>query len=248
MASTSETGHAKNIAHFQSLISFCTGYGATYNPVKAAIKVTSMKARLQAVQTAVSDLATANTAYQNAVNARFTAFADLRSLATRVINALAVSGATPATLADAKTFNRKIQGKRASTPKEATPPADTPPGTPAKDTVSASQQSYDKLIEHFSNILELLAQEPLYVPNETALQLAALQSFRDNLADLNNAVITAYTPASNKLIARDQLMYAPGTGMVDIGLDAKSYVKALFGSTSPQYKQVNALKFRNIYR
>lgn len=248
MASTSETGHAKNIAHFQSLISFCTGYGATYNPVKTAIKVSAMKTRLQAVQAAVSDLSTANIAYQNAVNSRFTAFADLRSLATRVINTLAVSGATPATIADAKTFNRKLQGKRAPSSKEAAPPADTPPGTPIKDSVSASQQSYDKLIEHFSNIIELLSQEALYIPNETDLQLAALQAFRDNLVNLNSAVITSYTPASNKLIARDELMYAPGTGMVDIGLDAKSYVKAIFGSSSPQYKQVNALKLRNIYR
>lgn len=29
MASTSETGHAKNIANFQDLISFCQGYGAS---------------------------------------------------------------------------------------------------------------------------------------------------------------------------------------------------------------------------
>ena len=31
MASTSETGHAKNVANFQDLIEFVTGYGATYN-------------------------------------------------------------------------------------------------------------------------------------------------------------------------------------------------------------------------
>ena len=39
MASNSETGHAKNVANFEDLISFCTGYGATYNPSKAAIQL-----------------------------------------------------------------------------------------------------------------------------------------------------------------------------------------------------------------
>lgn len=34
MASTSETGHAKNVANLQDLISFVTGYGATYNPTR----------------------------------------------------------------------------------------------------------------------------------------------------------------------------------------------------------------------
>ena len=36
MPSTSETGHAKNVANFEDLISFCNGYGATYNPSKDA--------------------------------------------------------------------------------------------------------------------------------------------------------------------------------------------------------------------
>lgn len=31
MTSTSEKGHAKNVANFQSLIEFVTGYGTTYN-------------------------------------------------------------------------------------------------------------------------------------------------------------------------------------------------------------------------
>ncbi|MBK7148718.1 MAG: hypothetical protein IPH78_07800 [Bacteroidetes bacterium] len=39
MASTTETGHAKNVANFEDLISFCTGYGASYNPSKAAIAI-----------------------------------------------------------------------------------------------------------------------------------------------------------------------------------------------------------------
>ncbi|MBK5214200.1 MAG: hypothetical protein JJE55_11135 [Flavobacteriaceae bacterium] len=37
MSSTSETGHAKNVANFYSQISFITGYGAPYNPTKAAL-------------------------------------------------------------------------------------------------------------------------------------------------------------------------------------------------------------------
>ena len=42
MASNSETGHTKNAANFADLISFCTGYGATYSPTKAAIKLTAL--------------------------------------------------------------------------------------------------------------------------------------------------------------------------------------------------------------
>ena len=44
MASTSETGHAKNIANFQDLISFCEGYGSTYNPTKEGLKIPQLQA------------------------------------------------------------------------------------------------------------------------------------------------------------------------------------------------------------
>ena len=39
MASTSEVGHAKNVANFQDLIEFVTAYGATYNPSKNSLKL-----------------------------------------------------------------------------------------------------------------------------------------------------------------------------------------------------------------
>ncbi|MBI4929199.1 MAG: hypothetical protein HY841_00430, partial [Bacteroidetes bacterium] len=42
MASTTETGHAKNVANFEDLISFCTGYGTSYNPSKAGIKLPAL--------------------------------------------------------------------------------------------------------------------------------------------------------------------------------------------------------------
>lgn len=39
MSSTSEVGHAKNVANFQDLIEFVTAYGTTYNPSKNALKL-----------------------------------------------------------------------------------------------------------------------------------------------------------------------------------------------------------------
>ena len=39
MTSTSEVGHAKNVANFQDLIEFVIGYGATYNSSKNSLKL-----------------------------------------------------------------------------------------------------------------------------------------------------------------------------------------------------------------
>ena len=35
--------HAKNVANFEDLISFCNGYGATYNPSKDALTIAKLQ-------------------------------------------------------------------------------------------------------------------------------------------------------------------------------------------------------------
>ena len=62
MASVSETGHAKNVANLQDLISFVTGYGATYNPTKNALKLPQLTALATASQTSLADVITKNPA------------------------------------------------------------------------------------------------------------------------------------------------------------------------------------------
>ncbi|MFZ1693391.1 MAG: hypothetical protein WAT74_09360 [Flavobacteriales bacterium] len=51
----------------------------------------------------------------------------------------------------------------------------------------------------------------------------------------NTTVVDSYTVLSNARIARDKQLYRLGTGMVDAALDAKSYIKSLFGASSPEY-------------
>jgi len=69
MASTSETGHAKNVANFEDLISFCTGYGATYNPSKAAIKIAALTTLQTNAQSSIGSVTTSKVAFTNATNA-----------------------------------------------------------------------------------------------------------------------------------------------------------------------------------
>ncbi len=87
----SETGHAKNVALFQDLISFCTGYGASYNPNKSSIQLSSLNTLHSGAKDSLEVLKTAHTPWINAVSARELAFEPLSRLITRVINALDAS-------------------------------------------------------------------------------------------------------------------------------------------------------------
>lgn len=238
MASTSETGHAKNVANLQDLISFVTGYGATYNPTKTSLKLVQLNTLATTSQANLVDVVTKNTAYNNKVNERVIAFSNLKSLSTRLVNALETTDATPEKVKDAKGFNRKIQGKRVSITE--TP---TDPNTPAPTVISSSQQSYDQQIQHLAGLISVLQSETSFAPNETELKIVTLTAKQTDLTAKNNAVATAYTTISNSRIARNTTLYGTDTGLVDTATEVKKYIKSIYGATSPQFAQVKGIEF-----
>ena len=238
MASTSEVGHAKNVANFQDLIEFVTGYGATYNPSKNSLKLPQLVALKATAETTLTDVISKNTSYNNKVNERMVAFSNLKSLSTRLVNALQTTDATTQTINDAKTFNRKMQGKKASASQ--TP---TDPNAPAPKTISTSQQSYDQLIQHLAGLKSVLEEESSYTPNETDLQVATIDAKIADLTAKNTAVSTAYTNISNSRISRNETLYTSDNGIFETASEVKKYIKSVFGASSPQYNQVSGIKF-----
>ena len=238
MASTSEVGHAKNVANFQDLIEFVTGYGATYNPSKSSLKLAQLVALKATAEAKLTDVISKNTKYNNKVNERMVAFSNLKSLSTRLVNALQTTDATTATINDAKIFNRKMQGKKASASQ--TP---TDPNAPAPATISTSQQSYDQLIQHLTGLKSVLEEEPSYTPNEAELQVATIDAKIADLTAKNTAVSTAYTNISNSRISRNETLYTSDNGIFETASEVKKYIKSVFGASSPQYNQVSGIKF-----
>ena len=238
MASTSEVGHAKNVANFQDLIEFVIGYGETYNPSKNSLKLPQLIALKDNAQAKLNDVITKNTIYNNKVNERMVAFSNLKSFSTRLVNALQTTDATNETINNAKTFNRKMQGKKASTTQ-----ASTDPNAPAPATISTSQQSYDQLIQHLTGLKSVLETEPSYTPNEIELQIATIDSKIADLSAKNTAVATAYTNISNSRISRNETLYTSENGIYETASEVKKYIKSVFGASSPQYNQVSGIKF-----
>lgn len=170
MSLKNETGHAKNVANFDELIGFCTGYGAAYNPSKASIKLAAMSTLLATAQATLATQKTAKTAFDNATNTREITFKPLKKLATKVINSLSATDALRQTVDDAKTVNFKIQGRRASAKAKTKPPVE---GKAAEEdnSISVSQQSFDSNVDHFAKLIQTVTAETLYKPNEVELQV-----------------------------------------------------------------------------
>ena len=240
MTSTSEQGHAKNVANLETLISFCTAYGTAYNPGNSNITLSGLNTLLGDARAALQAVSTTKSALTAATNARQIAFEPLGKLATRIINALDAAGANEKLVKDARTISNKIQGRRASTKQKT---ADESEAAELKQ-ISVSQQSFDMRTDNLSKLIDLLGTEPAYNPNEPELQITGLQATLANFKAVNTAVITAFTAYYNARINRDNILYVPIIGLTDRALDVKKYVKSVYGASSPQFEQVNGIAFR----
>jgi hypothetical protein len=243
MASTSETGHPVNVANFETIVTDVTSYGATYNPSKASLKLPALNTLLTAAKSATNAVTAAEPAFKLASDARDAAFEPLSPLITKVSNALKATDATTQIVETAQTLVRKLQGRRA-TPKqtEEAKAAAAAAGNPIVE-ISSAHMGFDNRIENFDKLIKLLSSVALYAPNEAELKVTALTAVLNDLKTKNLAVKTAEAPLINARIARNDVLYKANTGMVDIALDVKSYIKSLYGATSPQYKKISAIKF-----
>jgi len=235
------TGHAINAGNFEQLISVLVSFGISYNPTAVGLKLVGMNSKLMAANGVVGDVA-AKLATQDSVDAdREYLFDGLPARVTQIIGYYNSTGADPNRIEDAREFQRKILGKRAT---PIVPPDPNDPNPPK--TISSAQTTFTQKIEHFDGLVEVVNIDSLYDPNEVELKVVTLNAFSTQLHGANTASINAGTDTATARIARDHELYDPATGLVPVALRAKEYVKALFGASSPQYNQVKGIKFRNI--
>lgn len=243
MTNTSETGHAKNVTNLESLITSIIALETSYNPSRDSIKLTSLQTLLTASTESLNAVNIAQVAYSNAVAARKVAFEPFSKLITRVMNSLKASGASTQVVQSARTIVRKLQGRRASAKITEEEKKDLEAEGKEVNQISASQMSFDNRIENFDRLIMLLSSIPLYNPNEAELKVETLKALHNQLKEKNTEVILPIVQLSNSRIARNKILYSENTGLVDVALDSKTYIKSIFGATSPQYKQISKLRF-----
>jgi hypothetical protein len=243
MTSKSDSGHVKNVANFEDLISFCQGYGATYNPAKEDLKLSQLVAHYEEADTVLNELKLGKTNFDIATNERRPAFADIKPLSTKILNAFTVLVNSDLAIADAKIIINKIQGRSSKKKAKDTMPSEDEVVT---KTNSTSQQSYDRQIDHLTSLVQLLEKYPTYSPNEYILSIKGLQEKLTLLKSTNTNHINSYTAYNNAMIARDKILYDTDTGLVKTSKNVKQYIKSIFGATSPEYKQVTRLEFKKI--
>ena len=246
----SETGHAKNVANFETVILALEPLGASYNPTQPLIALAALQSRLAAVKAAVNAVNATATTATLAVDDRENAFADIGIFSNAVGKAAAVAVNDAAFNEDMQTLTRLISGRRAKSKPAANPENPENPENPAAAEPpaahSVSHRSYDNLEANFGKVIELLQARDDYAPNEDEFKTDALEAKQAAMQTANTAAKTASIAADNSRAARDALLYDEETGILALVALIKKYLDYAFGKSSAVYQQISALKFKKM--
>lgn len=239
MASTSETGHAKNIANANLVNTYITQLGVIYNPSNPNL----LLANLQAIYTTsfTQQLAVNNLVppYSIAVDNRESIFAPMSKKITKIRRAYkATEGVTQAQLEDFMTIARKLKGIRK---------VNNLPTTDASvDQVhhSTSQLSYDQRTNNMDLLIALLQNTPNYNPNEEEYKVVTLQLEKSRMLQATQNVANAFVPLNQARNTRNGTLYNSHDNLVDTFNKAKDYIFTILDANTIQYKAIAKIKFK----
>ncbi len=249
MKKVNDSGNAVNISNFKLLLDTATSYKLDYKPSNPDLTVLALTAKWNSADDSQELINTAKEKSIPLIHNREASFSTLSKTITRSLNNFNSIQILPSTKASAKSIADSIRGMSKYVPK--VKPVTVDPVTqkvnpPEPDLhISTSHQSYVMRVDSFNKFIQLLIQEPLYVPAETDITIDALTTLYTDLKALNNNIGGILSPVSNARIARNESLYNKSTGMYQIQKLVKKYVISLYGATSPKTKLITKIKFTN---
>lgn len=236
-------GNQQNVDNMELLTKRVVTFEPVYDPSEERLSIPSQKQVKDSSDEVLLKVRTAESACNNATSARTGVFNSLLPLVTRVINALRISDVSAQTITQGEAIVREMRNMRASVIPPASKISNDSENGDSKKTNKMHSGSYNTRIENFRRLIVLLSTIPAYKPKQTDLTIEALKMKLESLTLANSASQTAEANASAARVQRDIILYAAKTGLVEIALDSKLFVKSAYGATSPQYKSVSGISF-----
>ena len=241
MASTSEKGHAKNIANANLLNTYIVQLGVIYNPSNPKLLLTNLQtiyttsfSQQEAVNNAVAP-------YSIAVDNREMLFAPVSKRVTKLRKVYkSTDGVTQAQLEDFMTIARKLKGIRKTNNEPTTNTNEE------QNHHSTSQMSYDQRTNNYDLLISLFQNTPNYAPNETEYQVTTLQAEKTQMLLATQGVADTFIPLNNARSIRNNTMYNSQDNLVDTFNKAKDYLFTILDSSSVQYKAIAKIKFKKV--
>ncbi len=234
--------HTKNVEAFEKLLGICAGYGSKFNPAQEKLRMENMYQLLASGQGVLQNWSAAKTEHNNAGNTREVSYKGLGKLAVRIVGELKASPVLEQTVNDAKSALRLIKGHRAASQVKETAAATDATEVPVRKR-KAGGRDYATVAQNFQQLVHTVAAEPGYQPETSNLMVGALNDKIQELRSNNSKVVQTWSSLNEARKKRDEVLYDQEKGLVSIAKAVKQKVKAIFGSTSTEYKQIAHIRF-----
>ena len=237
-----ETGNAKILESFDRLAAF----GATLDSGTLNAPPDLTTAALQAAHAQGTLLHTAvgnsKADFRTAALERQTEVDKFDALASQSVAQLIARGASKETAEDAKSYVRKLQGRRAK-PKVETDPA-SPNFNPNEKNISASQQSNAAKIATFLEFLDFLEAQSAYSGvKQSGLLVGDLRTIAADAQTKHTASINSGATLAADRNTRNKFFYTDANNLCDLAARYKNLVKGTYGASSLEFKTINAIPF-----
>lgn len=244
--SSNQASISANLTNADELIDRVSSFGPKYNPVPVAFTIAGLTQLKTSAETLVNNAKTAENVWKNSTSARSLIFDGADGLVTRAYNAYSISGATEQSIRQAESKVHAYRNERVSDkPTEEEKAAAKAEGKELKTNVQHNA-TFDKKAENFGDFVDFLDNSGIYGPNEADISIAGLTARHEEMKSNNKICSQNAIELDKARMLRDTVMFSKGTGLVDVSLGVKTYVKSAFGITSVQYKSISGLKFKNI--
>ena len=238
MASTSEVGHAKNVANLGSGIQILQEMGSLYNPSNTNIKLVNLLPIKTAIDASIVALNNKIPIYKNAVANREIAIAPLGKKSTKVLN---YSKSINISATDKENIAHQVKKIRGDSKIN-----NLNPETTEATGISTSQMSYDSRIANLDILINMAASHSEYEPNEGDIRITNLQTYQQELTTLSGLVNSAGNELLTARLNRNNILYFSENNVVKLMNEVKAYLKSLGQEGLPYYKAFLKLKFKNI--
>lgn len=235
--------HAKVIEALGLLIAYLeTLDPAKYKPSNLDLTIDALQDLRTATNASMQEVSDALAQWRTKAKDRALEIEKMPALAAQAVNLLAANGADKERVAQAKTYLRKLQGKRAAPAAVDNP--DTPDVDESQQSISASQKSAAQMIANFKTLVDFLKEQAEYQSvNIAGLKPEDLTAFADQVEASHNESIIAAAQVTSKRANRTNLISDNDDSIVKRAAAVKNFVFAAYGGKSVEYKTVKGIKF-----
>ncbi|HZK93394.1 MAG TPA: hypothetical protein VFC67_04240 [Prolixibacteraceae bacterium] len=241
---SNKRSNQQNVDNMEVFTEKAITFEPAFNPSDARLSIQNQKQVKVSGDKALLGVALAERACEDIATTRNIAFDALDPFVTRLVNAVRISDAPAQTIEHGDSIVREYRNQRAT---EIVPPAKTAEGSDEEESARTNKMrnsSFNTKIENYRNLVLLVNAIVGYKTNETDLTVEAISERLDDLKRVNSACITAEAELEAARKLRDIVLYGAKTGLVDVAMDSKLYVKSAYGATSTQYKSISGITFR----